>query len=141
MTGRICDEYSAYGAIGSDYTIVGDFRDLAIQSWKYLTDEEVDEIVITLSTSGIILSVVPSLYNAIYLKGFKMNPIVILGLTKSHTVIHTLKILKKYKLVGVMVPLLGLFLILSIFPPYLTAIVFVVSVVYLVISTIPNIQN
>ena len=29
-----------------------------------------------------------------------MNPIVILGLTKSHAVIHTLKILKKYKLVG-----------------------------------------
>jgi hypothetical protein len=134
ITGKICDEYSAYGAIGSDYTIVGDFRDLAVQSWNYFTDEEVDEIVFTLSTSGIILSVVPGLYNAIYLKGFKMNPIVILGLTKSHTVIHTIKILKKYNLVGLMVPLLGLFLILSIFPPYLTAIVFASSVVYLMTS-------
>jgi hypothetical protein len=62
-----------------------------------------------------------------------MNPIVILGLTKSHTVIHTLKILKKYKLAGVMVPLLSLFLILSILPPYLIAIVFVSAAVYLVL--------
>ncbi len=62
-----------------------------------------------------------------------MNPIVILGLSKSHAVIHTLKILKKYKLIGIAVPLFSLFLVLSLFPSYLTAIVFVSAVVYLVV--------
>lgn len=137
ITGKICDSYSAYGAISLDYTIVGDFRDLAIQSWKYFNNDEVDEIVFTLSASGIILSVVRNPFNTIYLKGFYYkNPIVILGLTKSHAVIHTLKILKKYKLVGVMVPILGLYLVLSLFPPYVTAVVFVVSALYLMISLI-----
>jgi hypothetical protein len=137
ITGKICDSYSAYGAISSDYTIVGDFRDIVIQAWKYLNNDEVDEIVFTLSASGVILSVVPNPFNTIYLKGFYYkNPIVILGLTKSHFVIHTLKILKKYNLVGMMVPILGLYLVLSLFPSYLTAAIFISSVVYLVISLI-----
>ena len=132
ITGKICDKYSAYGAVSTDYTIVGDFRDLAIQSWKYLNDDEVDEIVLTLSASGIILSAVPNPFKTIYLKGFKMNPIVILGLSKGHAVIHTLKILKKHQLIGLAVPLLSLFLIFSLFPPYLAAFVFVVSGLYLI---------
>lgn len=132
VTGKICDKYSAYGAVSTDYTIVGDFRDLAIQSWKYLNDEEVDEIVLTLSASGIILSVVPNPLKAIYLR-IQMNPIVILGFSKSHFVIHTLKILMKYKLVGIAVPILALYLVLSLLPSYLTAVVFIASVVYLVL--------
>ncbi len=101
-TGKICDRYSVYGAISTDYTVFGDVRDLGIQSWKYLTGEKTDVVVVTLSASGVILSAVPIPFKTIYLKGFnKWNPIVILGLSKSHFVIHTLKILKKYKLIGI----------------------------------------
>jgi hypothetical protein len=134
ITGKICDEYSAYGAISSDYTIYGDLRDLVVQSWKYLNDEEVDGIIIALSAYGIVLSVAPNLqFKTIYLKGLLNKPIVILGLSRSHFVIHTFKILKKYHLVGLMIPLMGLFLILSLLPPYVTAIVFAVSIGYLMI--------
>lgn len=54
-----------------------------------------------------------------------------MGLTRSHFVIHSLKILKKYNLIGLMVPVLGLSFILSIFPPYLTAGIFIISAGYL----------
>ena len=135
ITGKICDEYSAWGAISSDYTIYGDLRDLVVQSWKYLKDEEIDGIVISLSIYGVVLSTVPNPFKTIYLKGnFKKFPTAILGFSKSHFVIHTLKILKKHHLVGLMIPVMGLFLILSAFPPYVTAAVFVVSVVYLMIN-------
>jgi hypothetical protein len=135
ITGKICDEYSAYGAISFDYTIYGDLRDLVVQSWKYLNDEEIDGVIIALSAYGIVLSVAPNLpFKTIYLKGFlNKNPIVVLGLSRSHFVIHTFKILKKYHLVGLMIPLMGLFLILSLLPPYVTAIVFAVSIGYLMI--------
>lgn len=135
ITGRICDKYSAVGSISTDYSILGDARDLIIQTWKYLTDEEVDKVVISLSASGIILSIAKNPFNTIYLKGFFLkNPIVTLGLSKSHFVIHTLKILKKHHLLGLMIPVMGLFLILSALPPYVTAAVFVVSVMYLSIK-------
>jgi hypothetical protein len=65
-----------------------------------------------------------------------MNPIVILGLSKSHFIIHTLKILKKHKLIGIAVPVIGLYLVLSLLPLYLTAVVFIASAAYLVISLI-----
>lgn len=131
ITGKICNEYSAWGAISSDYTIYGDLRDLVVQSWKYLNNEEVDGIVITLSAYGIVLSAVPNSLKATnYIKGFYKNPIVVLGLSKSHLVIHTLKILKKYHLVGLMIPVMGLFFFLSLLPPYVTVVVFVSSAVY-----------
>jgi hypothetical protein len=134
ITGKICDKYSAYGSVTSDFSIVGDLRDLVTQSWKYLNNEDVDGIVFTLSAYGIVLSAVPVIpLKTIYLKGFKLNPIVILGLSKSHVVIHTLKILKKHNLVGLMIPVLGLFLLLSLFPPYVTAAIFVSSVAYLLL--------
>ena len=134
ITGKFFDKYSAYGAISSDYTVVWRCSEiLAIQSWRYLTGEKTDVVVVTLSASGIVLSVVPNLFKTIYLKGFYKNPIAILGLSKSHLVLHTLKILKKYKLIGIAVPLLSLFLILSALPPYVTAVVFVASVAYLMV--------
>ena len=54
-----------------------------------------------------------------------------MGLTRSHFVVHSLKILKKYNLTGLMVPVLGLSFILSLLPPYLTAGTFIVSTGYL----------
>ena len=134
ITGKICNEYSAWGAISSDYTIYGDLRDLVIQSWKYLNDEEVDGVVLALSAYGVVLSTVPNPLKATkYIKGFYKNPIVILGFSKSHFIVHTLKILKKHHLVGLMIPVMGLFLILSALPPYVTAAVFAVSIGYLMI--------
>ena len=134
ITGKICDKYSAYGAISTDYTVAGDLRDLVVQGWNYLTNEEVDGVVVTLSAYGLALSTVPNPLKTIYLKGFILrNPIVVLGLSKSHLVLHTIKIFKKHGLYGLAVPLFSLFLVLSLFPPYLNAAVFAVSVAYLMI--------
>jgi len=142
ITGKICNEYSAWGAISSDYTIYGDLRDLVIQSWKYLNDEEVDGVVLALSAYGVVLSTVPNPLKATkYIKGFYKNPIVILGFSKSHFIVHTLKILKKHHLVGLMIPVMGLFLILSALPPYVTAAVFASSAVYLMINLIQIYKN
>jgi len=132
VTGKICDKYSAYGAISTDYTVAGDLRDLVVQGWNYLTNEEVDGVVVTLSAYGLVLSTVPNPLKTIYLKGFILrNPIVVLGLSKSHLVIHSLKILNKYHLIGLAILLFSLFLVLSLFPPYLNAAVLVSSAVYL----------
>jgi len=135
VTGKICDKYSAYGAISTDYTVAGDLRDLVVQGWNYLTNEEVDGVVVTLSMYGLALSTVPNPVKTIYLKGLLNKPIVLLGLSKSHLVIHSLKILKKYHLIGLAIPLFSLFLVLSLFPPYVNAAVLAVSVVYLMIIT------
>ena len=141
VTGKICDKYSAYGAISIDYTVAGDIRDLVAQGWRWVNDEEVDGFIITLSAYGLVLSTVPNPLKTIYLKGFfNKNPIVVFGLSKSHLVIHTLKILKKYHMVGLMVPLFSLFLVLSLFPPYLNAAVLASSVVYLLIVLFQIIQ-
>lgn len=134
VTGTICDKYSAYGAISTDYTVAGDLRDLVWQGWNYLANEEVDGVVVTLSAYGLVLSTVPNPLKTIYItKGFLQNPIVVLGLSRSHLVIHTLKILKKCGLAGLAIPLFSLFLVLSLLPPYLNAAVLAVSVAYLVI--------
>lgn len=60
-----------------------------------------------------------------------MNPIAFIGLTRAHFVIHTLKILRKYSLSGVIVPIMGLYLILSLFPPYVVAAIFILSAGYM----------
>jgi len=54
-----------------------------------------------------------------------------MGLTKSHLIIHTLKILKKYHLAGLMVPFMGLHLILSLFPPYVSAVIFILTAAFM----------
>ncbi len=69
-----------------------------------------------------------------------MNPIAFMGLTKAHFFVHTLKILKKHELSAVMVPILGLHLILSLFPPYVIAAIFILSAGYMAL-TIKRIFN
>ena len=54
-----------------------------------------------------------------------------MGLTKSHFIIHTLKILKKYHLAGLMVPFMGLSLLLTLLPLWLLWIIFIGSVSYM----------
>lgn len=59
VTGRVWDTFSGIGAIVSDFFVVGDIRDLGIQTWKFLTNKKTDSIVAVLSGVGIFLSVQP----------------------------------------------------------------------------------
>jgi hypothetical protein len=63
---------------------------------------------------------------------FKANPKAVLGLTKAHFVIHSIKVLEKYDLAGLMVPFTGLSLALNLLPEYLIWAVFIGSLWYLV---------
>jgi hypothetical protein len=77
-------------------------------------------------------STIPKSLRAIYLKGlFKNNPIAFVGLTRSHFIIHTLKVLKKYHVMGAVIPIMGSSLILSLFPPYVLAVIFILSAGYM----------
>lgn len=232
VTGRIHDTYSGLGAIGSDLCIIGDIRDLGLQSWLFFKDEDTDAIVGVLSGLGIALSVTPytdvlasyakntvkylrkisglssdgwivqyllkgrlsldeskKLYQLfksngfciprtasllsyvrntrylelvtdlvsrfkrtgrafvsitgdaglflyekipkplthILMKGFQRNPKVILGFTKVHLALHSLKIFKKYNIIGLLVPVMGLSLLLTLLPLWLTLIIFIGS--------------
>ena len=57
ICGKVYDQYSGMGAIGADLVVIGDVRDLSIQSWFYLTDnEKYDRMIMLLSAAGIGLS-------------------------------------------------------------------------------------
>jgi len=62
IRGQVYDSYSGMGAISADLCVVGDIRDLGIQSWKYLTGgQDFDRSVTALSAAGICLSATPFL--------------------------------------------------------------------------------
>ena len=55
--GEVYDTYSGLGAISSDLILFGDLRDLAVQSWKYLSnDPDYKKSIMLLSGAGIGLS-------------------------------------------------------------------------------------
>jgi hypothetical protein len=57
LMGEVYDTYSGLGAIWADLFVLGDLRDLGIQCWKYLTDaENFDGLITLLSAAGIGLS-------------------------------------------------------------------------------------
>jgi len=57
IKGEVYDSYSGMAAVLSDMCLVGDLRDLAIQSWKYFTDDSgMDKVILGLSVAGIGLS-------------------------------------------------------------------------------------
>jgi len=43
-------------AIGSDFFVIGDIRDLALEGTHYFKDEEVDKVLVSLSTIGLVAS-------------------------------------------------------------------------------------
>lgn len=52
------DELSGQvSAIGSDFFLIGDIRDLALEGTHYFNDEEVDGVLVSLSTIGLVASV------------------------------------------------------------------------------------
>jgi hypothetical protein len=60
IRGQVHDSFSGMGAISADLCVVGDIRDLGIQSWKYLTNsDEFDQFIFVLSAAGIGLSTTP----------------------------------------------------------------------------------
>jgi len=62
IKGEVLDTYSGIGAISADLCIVGDIRDVSVQSWKYVMDREnFDKMVMLLSAAGIGLSSTPFL--------------------------------------------------------------------------------
>jgi hypothetical protein len=57
IKGEVYDSYSGLGAISADLCVLGDLRDLGIQSWKYLTnDQSFDTLIMLLSAAGVGLS-------------------------------------------------------------------------------------
>lgn len=57
VKGEVYDSYSGLGAISADLCVLGDLRDLGIQSWNYLTDSgDFDRFILLLSAAGIGLS-------------------------------------------------------------------------------------
>ena len=61
LTGRGDSLESVIGAIGSDMLIVGDVRDLAIESAKFTLDGHGDPVIAALSAAGIALTIAPEI--------------------------------------------------------------------------------
>jgi len=60
IKGEVFDSYSGFGAISADMCIVGDLRDIGIQTWKYMIhDPDFDRLIAILSVAGIGLSSTP----------------------------------------------------------------------------------
>jgi len=60
VKGEVYNTYSGFGAISADMCIVGDLRDIGIQTFKYMThDPEFDRLIAILSVAGIGLSSTP----------------------------------------------------------------------------------
>lgn len=61
ITGQGVSLESAAGAITADLFIIGDLRDLLIQSAKYVVDGEVDPVITVLSAIGVATTIAPEL--------------------------------------------------------------------------------
>ena len=68
------------------------------------------------------------------IKGFNKNPRAIIGLTKSHMLIHSIKILKKYGLNALVIPVSMFALFLAMLPEPLIWFIFIASSLYLLIT-------
>ena len=67
-----------------------------------------------------------------FVNAFKRNPKAVLGLTQTHFIIHSVKVLDKYDLVALILPFIGLGLTLNLLPEYLVWAIFIGSSWYLV---------
>ncbi len=59
LTGQGSSNEALAGALAADLLVVGDVRDLAIQSAKALRGEDTDEVIVALSAAGIALTLAP----------------------------------------------------------------------------------
>ena len=91
IKGEVYNNHSGIGAVSSDLCVYGDIRDLGIQSWRFLKDEDTDAIVAVLSGLGIVLSAKPF---ADVIASYSKNTIKYLGkISMDHTgsIIHKIK--------------------------------------------------
>jgi hypothetical protein len=58
----------------------------------------------------------------------------VIGITRSHLIVHSIKALDKYGLVSLMIPVAGLSVLLSMLHPYLLWSVFFGAIVWLALS-------
>ena len=63
VKGIVYNSWSGIGAIGADICVIGDLRDLGIQSWRYMINSpNFDATVMLLSSIGVILSTKPFIH-------------------------------------------------------------------------------
>jgi hypothetical protein len=91
-------------------------------------------INLTGGTGLSLYSSMPKKFRQRFFDAFKRNPRAILGLAKSHLIIHVIKILEKYRLLSVIMPFIALALILSFLPNKVAWAVFIGSAGVLVFS-------
>jgi hypothetical protein len=61
LTGTASDGWALAGAATADFFVVGDMRDLVVQSWQLWRGQEADEVLMALSAMGLLTVTVPSL--------------------------------------------------------------------------------
>lgn len=71
-----------------------------------------------------------------FIGAFKRKPKAVIGLTKTHLIVHTIKVFHKYGLIALLLPIIGISLILSLIPNWLLWTIFISSTGYLIISVI-----
>jgi hypothetical protein len=91
-------------------------------------------INLTGGTGLSLYSSMPKKFRQRFFEAFKRNPRAVLGITRSHHIIHAIKILEKYGLLGVLMPFVALALILSFLPNKVVWAVFIGSIGILVFS-------
>jgi len=69
-----------------------------------------------------------------FIDAFKRNPKIILGITKSHLIIHAVKTLHKHGIVSIILPFTTLAIGLSALPQSIVWIIFIVSTGYLLMA-------
>ena len=69
-----------------------------------------------------------------FVAAFRRNPRAFIGITKTHLIIHTIKILEKYGLAAIIIPFIAVALVLLSLPNYLVWTIFIGSTGYLVFS-------
>ena len=72
---------------------------------------------------------------------FKRNPRAFIGITKTHLIIHIIKVLDKYRLVAVLMPFIALALLMSVLPNKFLWAVLIGSTGYLVFAVIRKIRS
>ena len=53
IKGKSDENIGHVAGVVSDFLVIGDIRDLGVQGWNYVAGEEVDEILVALSTIGL----------------------------------------------------------------------------------------
>ncbi|MCK5268144.1 MAG: hypothetical protein KAR07_08250, partial [Spirochaetes bacterium] len=98
-------------------------------------------INLTGNTGLTLFASIPQRFGHKFISAFKRNPKAFIGITKSHLIIHVIKILDKYRLVAVFMPFIALALILSILPDYLVWTIFIGSAGYLVFIVVRKFKH